>query len=84
MTIGFPVSLAIRYAGQSGHGLCVGSASPYDVAITQNEVMHARANLRRTESPFSATGKTRLLGAAEDLKKFMEENKSRLKLKDQV
>jgi hypothetical protein len=26
----------------------------------------------------------RLLGAAEDLKKFMEENKSKLKLKDQV
>jgi hypothetical protein len=26
----------------------------------------------------------RLLGAAEDLKKFMEENKSRLKLKEQV
>jgi len=26
----------------------------------------------------------RLLGASEDLKKFMEENKSRLKLKDQV
>ncbi len=27
---------------------------------------------------------TRLLGAAEDLKKFLEENKSRLKLKEQA